>query len=70
MANAFQWLTENWMELAAVAGSVAGSASVLVGTIAAYTKWKGDDKASKALKWVHDKLSPFALGNQVKKLPE
>ena len=69
MSNMIAWLSENWMELPAVVGAVAGSASAAVGTIAAYTKWKGDDKAAKALKWVHDKLSPFALGNQVKKLP-
>lgn len=62
-----EWISNHWMEAAAVVGVVAGGASTVVGAISGYTKWKGDDEAAKWLKWLHDKLSPFALGNQDKK---
>jgi len=63
-----EWISNNWMEVAAAAGVIAGAASTMVGVISGYTKWKGDDKAAGWLKWLHDKLSPLAVGNQLKKL--
>lgn len=61
-----QWVAENWREVAQIAGVVVGGLTVAVGAISGLTKWKGDDKVWSWLKWLHDRLSPFALGNQKK----
>lgn len=61
-----EWLQENWPYIFSALFGAIVCATGIVETIAARTRGKGDDKWAKRLRWLHDKLSPYALRNQEK----
>lgn len=61
MLEIFGWITENWMMMVGVAGTVVMGASIMVKAIAPLTKNTADDKAAAWLDKVYKWLNKLAL---------
>jgi hypothetical protein len=60
------WAGELLRDIAAIAFAVVVALTVIVTIIERRFGWKSGGKWIERLKWAHDKLSTFALGNQRK----